>query len=160
MMEELLEYRTNLVEQLTEINQEIKRVIVDLPVQSLHTPWVKGTITPHQLLSHLRLVEVEIFASRIHRILVENQPYLDLFEDERWMQVSYDPAEPVEDILQIYEQARQQEITWIKQMPISAWNRTGRHPWFGVRTLQWWVELCLSYARERLSWLRTGSGQR
>ena len=159
-MEELLEYRSSLVEGLGEINQDIKRVIVDLPVQSLHSPWVKGTITPHQLLAHLRLVELEIFAPRIHRILEENQPYLDLFEDEYWMQASYNPAEPVEDILLDYEQARHQEITEIEHMPISAWNRTGRHPWFGVRTLQWWVELCLTYSRERLSWLRAGPPQR
>ncbi len=156
-MEELYEYRRNLVEKLADISQEIRRVIDDLPPQSLHTPWVKGTITPHRMLAHLRLVEVEIFAPRIRRILEEDQPELELFDDEDWMQASYDPAEPVEDILQAYEHARLQEIIGIEQMSISVWNRTARHPWFGVRTFQWWVEVCLTYSLERLAWIQEQS---
>jgi hypothetical protein len=156
-VEELFEYRRNLVEKLADISQEIRGALADLPAHNLHTPRVKGELSPHQLFSHLRRVESAIFAPRIRRILEEDQPELELFDDESRIGESYNPAEPLEDILRDYERARDLEIALILQMPISAWNRTARHPWFGVRTLQWWVEVCLTYSLERLAWVREES---
>jgi len=99
-------------------------------------------------------VEAQIIAVRIRRILDEEEPDLPLFDDEAWMADHYDPAEPVQAILEAYASLRQQELTWLRDFPSVAWNRTARHPWWGVRSLQWWVEQCLQTARQHLQELQ------
>ena len=78
---------------------------------------------------------------------------MPLFDDDGWMATRYDPAEPVQSILADYARLRQQELSWLHDLPPAAWNRTARHPWWGVRTLQWWVEQCLLTARQQLEQL-------
>jgi hypothetical protein len=55
--------------------------------------------------------------------------------------------------LQAYAELRQQELSWLRELSPAAWNRTGRHPWWGVRALQWWVEQCLLTARQHIKQL-------
>jgi len=153
-MEELIRYRKNLLDSLVEVVDELRAAAAVLPPQAWHIPTAADQPTPHWTLAHLRNVEAQIIAVRIRRILDEEEPDLPLFDDEAWMADHYDPAEPVQAILEAYASLRQQELTWLRDFPPVAWNRTARHPWWGVRSLQWWVEQCLQTARQHLQELQ------
>jgi len=154
-MEELLAYRQNLLANLAGIVSELRQAAVDMPDAGWHTPAAPGQATPHQVLAHLRALESQAIMVRLRRVLDEDEPHLPLFDDDEWMAAHYDPAEPVQSILDDYGDLRQQELSWLNNLPSAAWNRTARHPWWGVRTLQWWVEQGQLTARQHLEQLQT-----
>jgi len=156
-MDELLAYRQNLLANLKDIVSELCQTAATIPEAAWHTPPARGQSTPHQTLAHLRALESQAIAVRLRRILDESEPHLPLFDDDGWMAIHYDPNEPVQTILDEYASLRQQELSWLKDLPPQAWNRTARHPWWGVRALQWWVEQCLLVARQHLEQLQNES---
>ena len=152
-MEELIAYRQNLLTSLEEVVAELRQTAAAIPAAGWHTPPAPNQLTPHQVLAHLRAIESQAIAVRLRRILDETEPTLPLFDDDGWMAAHYDPNEPVQPILDDYASLRQQELSWLQELPSAAWNRTARHPWWGVRALQWWVEQCLLVARQHLEQL-------
>lgn len=156
-MEELLAYRQNLLIKLESFVNELRQAVAAIPDTAWHTPPEPGQTTPHQVLVHLRTLESQAITVRLRRILDESEPYLPLFDDDEWMAAQYDPTESVQSILDDYANLRQQELSWLKDLPSQAWNRTARHPWWGVRALQWWVEQCLLTARQHLEQLQIKS---
>jgi uncharacterized damage-inducible protein DinB len=152
-MEELLAYRRNLLTNLEGIVTELRQAAASIPAEEWHAPRASGQPAPHQVLAHLRALESQAIAVRLRRILDESEPYLPLFDDEGWMDAHYDPNEPVQSILDDYAHLRQQELAWLMELPSAGWNRTARHPWWGVRALQWWVEQALLVARQHLEQL-------
>lgn len=157
-MEELLDYRKNLLEALEGVVSEVRQAAEAIPAAAWHTAPLPGQPTPHQVLAHLRAIEAHAIAVRLRRILEESEPYLPLFDDDGWMAGNYDPSEAVTSILEDYVNLRQEELTWFKDLPPAAWNRTARHPWWGLRALQWWVEQCLLVARQHLEQLQNNPG--
>jgi len=153
-MEELLTYRKNLLEALVGVVNELRQAADTISAAAWHTTTAAGQPTPHQVLAHLRALEAQAIAVRLRRILDESEPYLPLFDDDGWMEANYNPSEAVASILDDYARLRQEELTWLKDLPPAAWNRTARHPWWGVRALQWWVEQCLLVARQHLEQLQ------
>jgi hypothetical protein len=152
-MDELLVYRKNLLSSLEGVVDELRQAATAIPDGAWHTPLGNGQSTPHQVLAHLRALESQAIMVRMRRILDEAEPYLPLFDDEGWMAAYYDPAEPGQSILDDYARLRQEELTWLRDLPPATWNRSARHPWWGVRALQWWVEQCLQTARQHLEQL-------
>ena len=152
-MEELLAYRQNLLTNLENIVAELHQAAAAIPASAWHASPAAGQFTPHQVLAHLRALESQAIVVRLRRILDESEPTLPLFDDEGWMAAHYDPTEPVQSILEDYANLRQQELAWLMNLPPASWNRTARHPWWGVRALQWWVEQSLLVARQHFEQL-------
>jgi hypothetical protein len=149
-MEELYEYRQRLLERMEGVIEDLRKAASSASSKEWRTAPPEDQPTPHWILAHLRNIEVQALAPRIKKILNEDDPHLILFDDDHWMEINYDPDEPVEAMIDEYERIRNEEMSWLEEMDISGWSRTGRHPWFGVRTLQWWVEKTLAYAEEHL----------
>lgn len=153
MKENLILYRKHLLERLVSVVDDLEQVAAAIPPQKWHEPEENGE-TPHRALAHLRAIEEQALSMRLQRILDEMEPYLPLFHDNQWMAAHYDPEEPSEKILTDFRQLRRAELEMIKDLPQQGWNRTARHPWWGVKTLQWWVEQTLHYSEEHLQQIR------
>ena len=149
-MGELDDYRERLLERLGKIVDELIQAVNELPPEAWHKPISPHGQTLHYVLAHLRNIEAQALAVRLRRILDEDTPLLSLFDDEAWMASNYQADEPVQVILDDYRHNRQEELSWLRSMPAIAWNRLARHPWWGVRTLQWWVEHSLAHAQEHI----------
>jgi hypothetical protein len=149
-MEELLYYRQCLLNRLAAVIDEMYAVRKAIPPEAWQTPADETGETRHQILAHLRDFEVSSLAVRLRRILDEDIPYLPLHNDEAWKAEVYKPDEQLDEILATYASLRQQELSWLSNLSSAQWNRTGRHPWYGIRTLQWWTEQCLVYAEDHL----------
>jgi hypothetical protein len=74
------------------------------------------------------------------------------------MEQHYRPDEPPEAILDEYARLRRLELSWLESLPPEDWNRLARHPWWGLRALQWWAEQCVVYAEEHLEQLQALNG--
>jgi DinB superfamily len=139
-VEELFEYRHWLLEHFSAVAGEFERRLAALSSAELHAPLNHSGNSRHWLMAHLRATEENLFLVGIRRILAESRPALDEYDRLAWMQVNYDPQEPVARLLSDFAKIRTQELDCLRNMPPDGWNRIGRHLTWGDRTLQWWVE--------------------
>ena len=153
MEEQLVRYRQNLMGRLVAIAGDLAHTAAAIPRDKLHKPLENGE-SPHRVLANLRAIGAQALSIRLQRILDEEEPYLPIFSDDQWMAAHYDPDKPLEKIIAAYIELRREQVDMIKGLPPHSWNRTARHPWWGVKTLQWWVEQILHYDEEHLQKLR------
>ena len=150
-MDELITYRQELLTALERDVLELSVLVVRTPLKEWHRKTEEDRHTPHQILVHLWTLEASQFALYIRRINDEETPLLPLFDDAAWMNRHYRPKEQPRNIMSDLAHLRKQELDWLRQLPLAGWSRTARHPWWGVHTLQWWVELQLEYSRQHLN---------
>jgi hypothetical protein len=151
-MEELYQYRSRLLQRLEEIIAEMRTAATSLEAEDWGKPLAGSGMTPHRLLAQMRDNEERVFHERTRRVLSENTPFLPLISEEAHPD-AYDPNEPPQKITTSIARLREQQLEWLRPLQPTEWNRSGRHPWFGLRTLQWWVEKGLLLTEERLKLL-------
>jgi hypothetical protein len=149
-MGEIVAYREGLLSALEGVVNELAKIAAGIPSKAWYQPLSNGSHTPHYILAHLRALESLLFLNQLTRILDEETPVLQIFDDETWMATHYKPEEPTLSIMEDIVNLRKQELNWLRKLPSATWSRTARHPWWGVHTLQWWVELQLDYSHNYL----------
>ncbi|HSB67531.1 MAG TPA: DinB family protein [Anaerolineales bacterium] len=152
-MEELKAYRVDLLAALEGVIDVLAKTVADLPASKWIQPIHPVGHTPHYILFHLRALELQVFAIELPRFLVEDTPTLPAFDDESWMAQHYSAEEPPSTILEQLKQVRHQELTWLRNLSPAGWSHLGRHPWWGLHSLQWWVELQVDYSYQHLKQL-------
>jgi hypothetical protein len=150
-MDELIAYRQELLLAMENVVPGLSRIVKSTPLQEWHRKIGNDLHTPFYTLIHLWVLESKEFALNIRRIFDEDTPLLIVFDDEAWMESHSEPKEQPRNIVQDFAHLRKQELDWLRELPPPGWSRTARHPWWGVHTLQWWVELQLEYSRQLLS---------
>jgi len=158
-MEELNEYRKRLVKRYADIAKDFEALITQIPIDDDSKPYDQGGFSLHRVIAHLRDVEKQVFLPYFERIWNEDFPSLTNYAVSIRESERHNAAEPFETIMEEYEQLRARELNLLGKMPTHAWNRTGRHPRLGVRTLQWFVERSLAHAEYHLHQLQSQIGK-
>jgi hypothetical protein len=153
LREQLLLYRQRLLERFSAVKEELAQAVKRIDPEEWHEMGADGEI-PHRILAYLRTVESQKTSVRLRRILDEEEPFLPLFGDKHWMEDHYDPDESPEDILAEYIALRSEESGWLQDLSAEEWNRSGRHPWWGKKSLQWCVEQSLHNTEGQLERLK------
>jgi hypothetical protein len=154
-MEELYEYRTELIAISLGIVHELRQVMDTISASGLPASPEAGHSSPHRTLAHLRDIQVQALSGRLLQILREDNPVFVLFDDQGWQESHYRTDEPWQEILEEFTRSHESVLKDLDPCEASIWNRTAHHPWFGKRTFQWWVELCYEYAETHLAQIRS-----
>ena len=149
-MEGIIDYRQQLLSALRNVANEVSRLVLATAANDWYIAFGLEVYTPHYTLAHLRELEIQVFGLQLRRFLIEDTLQLPLFDDVSWMAEHYDPSETTQAILEEFTCLRSQEVLWLQDLSSESWNRSARHPWWGVRTLQWWVELQLDFSYQHL----------
>ncbi|NJN79311.1 MAG: hypothetical protein HC797_01905 [Anaerolineales bacterium] len=152
-MKELLEYREKMVERLAEATKEFCSTC-----ESFADPFAKvdGDWNVHQIASHTRDVESEIYGARVRQTLNENNPRFKSFDANAWMASHYNKDEPLEKILIDFDSNVTELCNILKDLPQASWSRLSSHESAGNElTLQLWVERSLAHIEEHLLALKT-----
>lgn len=152
-MTELNEYRSRLIARYASQPGELVQVVEAIRDDHIVRELEPGGWSPHQILSHIRDVEAQAFVPRIRVILEEESPRLQSFDPSEWMDEHYDADEGVREILDEIRSLRSKGSDLIQPLNPQVWSRTGEHPSFGVRTLQWWVEYSVRHFEEHIEQL-------
>jgi hypothetical protein len=146
--ETLDEYRRQLITRYRDQPAQYRGHVARLEQAALQAPIKPGEWSPHQLLFHVRAVDMQAYGPRLERILEEARPSLDDFDEAAWMAEHYDPAEGPESILDAWDRFRREIADLLTGRPAEAWNRTGLQAYWGERTLQWWLERAVTHAED------------
>lgn len=142
------EYRRQLTARYRHQPAQYRGHVAGLEQAALHAPITPGEWSPHQLLFHVWAVDAQAYGPRLERILKEVRPSLDGFDEAAWMAEHYDPTEALWSIIDAWEGFRQRIADRLNDLPAEAWNRTGLQPYWGERTLQWWLERAVTHAED------------
>jgi hypothetical protein len=149
-MEELFAYRQVLLVELQSIVEQLAHALRAIPDSAWHKPLLAHAHTPYGVLKQLRELEAHWFAVQLPRLVHESSPELPACTEPERVDSQNQPVEQWEDILEEFSRLRNQELNWLRTLTPSDWSRIGRHPWYGVHTLQWWVEYQLDLSRQYL----------
>lgn len=154
---ELYEYRQNLLAAWIRQPEDVLLALAYYPKVRWHQPLPGSEWSAHQWLAVLRTLEARLILPSLQRILDEDQPQLERFDPVDWLAAEYRPEQPLDHLLAAYAELRAREHHRVAEVRALLWNRSGRHPWFGVRTLQWWVEHSFAHSRRALRFLQSGA---
>jgi len=158
-MEELNGYRKRLVKRYADIAKDFEALITQISLDDGNKPNDQRGLNLYRVIAHLRDIEKQVFLPFYERIWKEDFPSLandtvSIRESE-----GHNAAEPLTIIMEEYGELRARELNLLEKMPNPAWNRTGRHPRLGERTLQWFVEQSLVHAEYHLHQLQSKIGK-
>jgi hypothetical protein len=143
-LKELRLYRKKMIADFGALPDELERAY---RAASSSTRELKpGERSAQQVLRELLFMEIRAFGPRLRAILDEELPTFEFVVDE----AGFEPGTLPEEMMEGYRIVRLEELGWIEAMPGEAWSRAARHPWFGIRTFQWWVEKSLVYAKDHV----------
>jgi hypothetical protein len=149
-MDELIAYRQGLIAALESVVPELSKTVAAIPPKSWQVQNKTDTHTLHYRLAHLCEFEAQAFSTLLRRIASGGATLLPLFDDHDWIESLYNPAKPVQVIVEEFMRSLTQEVIWLRGLPQDSWSLTARHPWWGVHTFQWWVELQLAYSHKHI----------
>jgi hypothetical protein len=159
-MQELREYRDILLQAYAQVAANLANMLGSISDTASHKSPLLGAWTVHRLVAHLRDVEACLFQPGIEQALVTGGADQPCFLEDSWEKQGYQVDEPLEAILAAYLQRHNQALARLRSLPDAAWNRTCRHPTWGPRTLQWWVEQSHASARAHLLQIQQALGVR
>jgi hypothetical protein len=145
LMDALSEYRAALLARFADQVGSLKDMLRGLAMTDIHRPAQAGEWSPHQVLAHLLDVERRVNLPRLQRILDQDCPPLEPFDQLAWMAEHYHPQEKMETLLLEFARARAECLALLEALPAQAWNREGCHPELGSHTLQWWLERAVAH---------------
>jgi hypothetical protein len=146
-MNQLLEYRSKLVDQLEAAAEEFRQACLGVgdPFDAVDEDgW-----NAHQVAAHTRDVHERVYGLRIRRTAEEDQPVFQNFDGEAWMAEKYKPDESLASILDDLSASVKQTISLLRELPPEGWSRESGHEVYGDGfTLQTWVERGLEHIQE------------
>lgn len=129
---------TQLVNRLEASGEELVARVGKLTPEELAAA-PAGEWSLHQQLTHLRDTEQHVFWGRAQRIMKQDNPAVENFDQEEYMRAHYDAAEPVKQIMGEFRQARRRFVRLLRQTRDADWMRTARHPEYGMFSLEYLV---------------------
>lgn len=155
-MDELRLYRKSLVERFASVGGDLAKVVGDVVPTADADPTRLDYLRKE--LAHLRNAEANLFMPCLRKLLEEENPILDCASEETGSLQNGGAKEGIEMLLLQYLDLRGQASDIIRTMQEEAWSRSGLHPRWGERTLQWWVEKSLAHAEEHLAQMQENLG--
>jgi len=148
-MEELIEYRKQLLGRLPEAVREFRSAC--LAVKNPFTPIDAGW-NVHQLAAHTRDVDKMIYGMRARRTLQEDNPEFQNFDGDAYMAAHYDAKQSLSSILNELVASIDELTEMLRGLSGAEWSRESRHATQGGGlTLQTWVERSLKHIEEHLA---------
>ncbi len=128
---------------------ELTDVVGRIPAEHLLVLPEPGEWSAHRTLHHLWVVEAHIFLPRVQRVVREEHPFLEVI-DEKTLQPEWHAGRPVEEMLQGFLDARQEQISLLRD---AEWTREGRHETRGTINLAWLATYTLAHTWEHMAQL-------
>jgi len=155
-MNQLLEYRSKLIDRLESATEEFRQAC--LTVDDVFKPIDADGWNTHQLAAHTRDTDKIVYGLRVRRTIEEDNPEFPNFDGDEWIAAHYDANEPLASILDELSASVKTTAARLRTLPPEAWSRESSHEIYGDGfTLQTWVERGLAHIQEHLETVKKSS---
>lgn len=133
-----------LIERLAAIPPTMIRLIGDRSNDDLRQPGRDGGLGVVEILCDQQDWE-EITGDRVARMLHEDCPWLEAYDDSLWSIEHNYAARNSDDVMESFARMRRQLIGIIKEFDDAAWQRTGTLGEHGAVTIAWLLRRALAH---------------
>lgn len=155
---ELYEYRAQLLQRIQSAAQEFCDLFTEVP--DPFSPLSSDGWNAHQVAAHVRDVDKHVYGLRLRRAVAEEHPVFENFDGDDWIAAHYNPAEPLDKILNEFRESVAELVGWLSDLPPEAWSRPTRHEVYGEFAMQTWAERGLAHILEHIRAVREGKQTR
>lgn len=144
------ESRANLIDRLEAVPASILRLIGDRTADDLRQPGQDAGAGVVEILCDQQDWE-EITGERVARILHEDNPELEAYDDSLWA-IEHDYASRnSDDVIEAFTRLRAQLIETLKSLDDERWLRTARLDGQGEITIAWLMERLLAHDENHIA---------
>jgi hypothetical protein len=101
-----------------------------------------------ETLTHLRNVVVLAYGLRMRRLLYEDAPVFADFDEDGYRRASLARGESIGDLLDTVIAEHEQLARLLQSVPDADWSREGRHPQYGVMSIEFLARRVGEHAEE------------
>ena len=109
------------------------------------------------VLKHVRDV-VQVYGMRFKWMILDEDPFLPNYDEDRWVAESPDGAADAEAVLHEIEAYRAETVRLLRGLDTNGWSRRGRHEVIGPVELEPYVRHELAHEEQHLEQLRSAFG--
>lgn len=148
-MKELNQYRDNMLNRFENIIGVLREAGLKISEVQWHVK-LGDDFTPHQYLARLAALQINENLPVIKHFLNGEKGRMAIFDEQAWLKNDYRVLENWFEIFESFAGTYRQVINKLGELEKEKWAETARHPMYGERTLQWWVERSLASMEETL----------
>ncbi|MGH7412687.1 MAG: DinB family protein [Candidatus Rokuibacteriota bacterium] len=137
-----------LIERIRSSAQVVRRAVEAAPRARFDLAPRAGEWSALETLTHLRDVIVHVYGLRIRRLFYEHGPVFADFDEEGYRPASLARGETIEYLLETIVGEHQQRARLLEAVPDAEWAREGRHPQFGVMSIEFLARRVGGHAEE------------
>ena len=137
-----------LIDRIHSSAQLVRRAVEDAPRGRFDVAPKAGEWSALETLTHLRDVIVHVYGLRIRRLFYEPAPVFADFDEESYRPASLARGESAEYLLETVVGEHEQLARLLEAVPDADWAREGRHPQFGVMSIEFLARRIGEHAEE------------
>jgi hypothetical protein len=137
-----------LIERIRSSAGVVRRAVEAAPPGRLAVPPRAGEWSALETLTHLRDVVVHVYGLRLRRLFYEDAPVFADFDEEGYRSASLARGERVEYLVDTIVGEHEQLARLLEAVPDAEWAREGRHPVFGVMSIEFLARRVGEHAEE------------
>lgn len=137
-----------LIERIRSSASVVRRTVEAAPPARFDVAPRAGEWSALETLTHLRDVVVHVYGLRIRRLFYEAAPVFADFDEEGYRPASLARGETIEYLLDTIVGEHEQLARLLEAVPDADWARQGRHPQFGVMSIEFLAARVGEHAEE------------
>ncbi len=137
-----------LIERIRSSATVVRRAVETAPPARFGVAPKPGEWSALETLTHLRDVIVHVYGLRMRRLLYEDAPVFADFDEEGYRAASLARGETIGDLLGTIVAEHEQLARLLQTLPDADWARQGRHPSFGVMSIEFLARRVGEHAEE------------
>ena len=137
-----------LIERIRSSATVVRRAVETAPPGRFGVAPKAGEWSALETLTHLRDVIVHVYGLRIRRLLYEDAPVFADFDEEGYRAASLARGETIGELLDTIVAEHEQLARLLQTLPDADWARQGRHPSFGVMSIEFLARRVGEHAEE------------
>jgi len=137
-----------LIERIRSSAVVVRRAVEAAPPARFGVAPRAGEWSALETLTHLRDVVVHVYGLRIRRLLYEDAPVFADFDEEGYRPASLARGETIEYLLDTIVAEHEQLARLLQAVPDADWAREGRHPAFGIMSIEFLARRVGEHAEE------------
>lgn len=137
-----------LIERIRSSAQVLRRAVEEAPRRRFDVAPKAGEWSALETLTHVRDVIVHVYGLRLRRLFYEDSPLFADFDEETYRPASLARGETVDYLLATILGEHEQLARLLEAVPDAEWAREGRHPQFGVMSIEFLARRVGEHAEE------------
>jgi hypothetical protein len=139
--------RAELIARYREGPAVVEAVVAGLPEDELDHAPAEGGWSARQVIHHLADSEMTS-AIRLRRLLAEDSPEIQAYDEEEFARRLHYDSRPVEPSLAALRGTRESTATILDRLTEEDWGRAGTHSENGPYSVETWLEIYASHAHD------------